>query len=160
MKFLPRNPAIKMALFLFVLILAIEPAYADAEASRNALTRPNMSGPQSVKNTLEAERATRKLDPYELPFLIQYFEWKHKLADEYGVDFGVDYTPVVIKANNTLAGSDDNASGGVFRFLDRGKRLIGALRLSVRWYGSWNIMILIRMSRRLISRWATWGTCV
>ena len=39
-----------------------------------------------------------------------------ELADKYGFSFGLDYTTVGLKSSDSLSGTDDDASGGLFRF--------------------------------------------
>lgn len=97
-----------------LLVLAVCPELAAAESSGERTQSPSLGGPQSVENQIESDRAKRQL--YEIPFLKPYYDWKDELAEKYGFSFGVDYTAVGLKASDSLPDTDDDASGGIYRF--------------------------------------------
>ncbi len=113
---------VTLVVILALLMLADSPVLAAAESSGDEAQRPGLGGPRSVETQIESDRATREIKLYEAPFLKPYFGWKDELADKHGFSFGIDYTAVGLKFSDNLAGTDDEAFGGVFRF-----------------YGSWEL---------------------
>jgi len=63
----------------------------------------NFGGPEQVNNRIQKDSANR-----ELPL-------KERLAKK-GIDLAVDYSAVAFNISDSLAGADDNASGGMLRF--------------------------------------------
>ena len=49
--------------------------------------------------------------------LAPYFDWKRGLNDDYGLSLGVYVYALYRQANSSLAGSDDDAFGNIFRFM-------------------------------------------
>jgi porin len=97
-------------------MLAAKPTLAEEVPPEEPAPGRNLEGPQGVSNQIESDRAARDLDIFELPFLKPYFAWKDNLADETGFKFGIDYTAVGLKSNDSLQGTDDDAAGGILRF--------------------------------------------
>jgi porin len=86
--------------------------------------------PNATENLIadDARRVTafvkeRLLDPW--------FAWKAELAEETGISFGLDYSPLFLSASDSLG--EDDASGAMLRFfgswdlVDRGEKNSGAL---------------------------------
>jgi len=122
-----------VAAILTLFMLAPKSVLAEDKLSGDAAKRRGFEGPQGVSNQIESDRAARERDLFEIPFLTPYFAWKGELADKYGFNFAIDYTAVGIKASDSLAGTDDNATGGIFRFfgtwdlIGRGTETVGSL---------------------------------
>ena len=70
-------------------------------------TAPGFGGPDSVENLLEDDSQS-------------WNDWKTKLKEEHGFGFSMDYTSVLLTANETI--SDETGAGGIARI-----------------YGSWDL---------------------
>ena len=98
--------------------------------------RRSFGGPDAVPNRIESDYQERDA-LFELEFLKPYHEWKERIAEETGFSFALDYYPVVLKASDSLRGTEDYASSGVFRFtgswqvLGRGSDTTGTLNFLV-----------------------------
>ncbi len=114
-------------------LCGVGPSLAVAQTSDAPERRPRLGGPQAVQNQIELDRRTRKTELYAIPFLQPYFGWKDELARKYGFAFAFDYTPVVLKSNDSLPNTDDDAASGIFRMfgswglLGRGSETVGTL---------------------------------
>jgi porin len=75
----------------------------------------SFGGPDAVGRRLETDSRTTDA-PLKLDFLTPWHEWKAKIADDYGVAFGLEYNSVYLMASERLDGADRNAAGGIFRF--------------------------------------------
>ena len=105
---------------ILVFILLLNLAFANnslgaSEQSSEKTTHPSLGGPDSVQQRLELDRA-EKDTLYESKLFKPYFKWKANLAQDYGFNFGWDYTSVYLKSTDSLQGTDDEASGGMVRF--------------------------------------------
>ena len=105
---------------ILVFILLLNLAFANnslcaSEQSPDQSTRPSLGGPDSVQQRLELDRA-EKDTLYESKLFKPYFKWKANLAQDYGFNFGWDYTSVYLKSTDSLQGTGDEASGGMVRF--------------------------------------------
>jgi porin len=85
------------------------------QAERDEIERPrDLSGPTSPEHQVARDRA-EGIELYRLPFLEGYYDWKARIAEEYGFSYGVDYTAVGLESNHSLAGTDEYAYGGLAR---------------------------------------------
>jgi len=91
-----------------------EQAQQDAEPVKDEEMR-EMGAPDSVQKQLEAQRRARGT-LYEFGALKPYYDWKQHIYEVYGYSFGATYYAVALKASDSLPGTDDDASGGVFRY--------------------------------------------
>lgn len=98
--------------------------------------RRNFGGPDAVPNRIESDYQERDA-LFELEFLKPYHEWKERIAEETGFSFALDYYPVILKASDSLRGTENYASSGVFRFtgswqaIGRGSDTTGTLNFLV-----------------------------
>jgi porin len=77
---------------------------------------PRFGGPSSVGGTLEEDDRERGYRFGGLQKgLKPYFDWKARTNEKHGLAFSFDYTGLYQGANET-AGTEDDASGGIFRF--------------------------------------------
>ncbi len=105
-------------ILVFILLLNLAFAHNSLSASGQSsekTTRPSLGGPDSVQQRLELDRA-EKDTLYESKLFKPYFKWKANLAQDYGFNFGWDYTSVYLKSTDSLQGTSDEASGGMVRF--------------------------------------------
>jgi porin len=72
---------------------------AIAQETASGIT-PKFGGPDAVENQLEKDKES-------------WQDWKKKLKDDHGFGFSVDYTGVVLSANETF--SDSTGAGGIAR---------------------------------------------
>lgn len=81
---------------------------------------PEFGGPESVTGQLkqadEEREATFQFDGMQQG-LSPYFDWKRGLNDDYGLSLGVYLYALYQQANSSLASSDDDAFGNIFRFM-------------------------------------------
>jgi len=83
---------------------------------------PSFGGPDSVENTIEVDRADKGgfidmgvFEPFE--------QWQESMEEEHGFTLGMDYSSVTASASESLSGTDDTGSAGIFRV-----------------FGSWNLV--------------------
>ncbi len=136
------NPQEKYSLYGSQLLkpnydLSLHPRFAQSSpSSEENQSRRNFGGPDAVPNRIESDYQERDA-LFELEFLKPYHEWKERIAEETGFSFALDYYPVVLKASDSLRGTEDYASSGVFRFtgswqvLGRGSDTTGTLNFLV-----------------------------
>ena len=96
-----------------------EPA-ADVEVTQSGYEDlPQFGGPESVTAELKRNDAERE-SIYQFDGLQRnlapYFDWKRRQQDENGFAMGFQYYMLYQKASDSLAGEDDDALGGIFRF--------------------------------------------
>ncbi|MGB5634166.1 MAG: carbohydrate porin [Waterburya sp.] len=114
------NPQEKGRIYEFELLklnydLLLQPHFAQSSpSSKKDQSRRNFGGPDAVPNRLESDQQKDAL--FELEFLKPYHEWKERIAEDSGFSFGLDYYPVILKSSDSLPGTEDYASSGVFRF--------------------------------------------
>ena len=103
---------------------------------------PEFGGPESVTEQLKRADELHEA-PYESPFFDGYFDWKRQIREDYGVSFGLHFYGLYQKANNSLAGRDDDAMGNIFRFLgnwtlwDNGNGDLGRIEWRVESRSDW-----------------------
>lgn len=105
-----------MAVTSAALALCLSPKWASCESEPSDDASRRLGGPRSVESELAADRATRELDLYQLPFLDSYFDAKDELADSSGFSFGLDYNSATRVATDHLSGTDEYGAGGILRF--------------------------------------------
>jgi porin len=80
---------------------------------------PEFGGPEGVTAELKRNDADRE-SIYQFDGLQRnlapYFDWKRRQQDENGFAMGLQYYLLYQKATASLAGEDDDALGGIFRF--------------------------------------------
>jgi hypothetical protein len=88
---------IKVAVLTRKLILAFGLSLLAAAAAAQQASGPRFGGPDAVENQLEKDKES-------------WNDWKKRLKDEHGFGFTIDYTGVVLSANETLARSSGSSS--------------------------------------------------
>jgi porin len=86
-------------------------------AEENLESRPRLGGPQSVENTIDSDRAERKLE--EAEFLQGWYSWTDRQREDNGLSLGLDYSITALTADATLNGVDDEAAGAIGRVYGR-----------------------------------------
>jgi len=117
---------------LLVLVLAMiaktvvaqdEPKVMQYKSQDNTNTILDTSS--SVVNQLQVDEYIRKNAP-RIPYiddaLKPWFDFKSRINEKYGLDFGIDYTALFQKSNNNMG--EDFAAGGIFSIFGKW-RLIG-----------------------------------
>ena len=90
----------------------------------------NFGGPDAVENQIAEDSVSRSALIVERTSQ-SWFHWKATLQKDHGVSLGLDYSAVMLSANDALG--DDTASGGMIRFfgswdlVGRGTKNSGAL---------------------------------
>jgi len=79
---------------------------------------PSFGGPDSVEQIIETDR-TPKGSFIETEVFKPFEEWQTRLEDDHGFSLGMDYSAVAVGASDTLDGTDDTASGGMYRLYGR-----------------------------------------
>jgi porin len=84
--------------------------------------RPRLGGPSSVQAMLEEDDETK--DPaFRLPFfdnmLKPWFDFKSKVNERIGLQFGVNYTALYQNATDAPSGAEDDAAVGIARLFGR-----------------------------------------
>jgi porin len=102
------------ALSLLLSLTLVNNSFGASDQSPEKSARPSLGGPDSVGQRLELDRA-EKDTLYESKLFKPYFGWKASIAEEYGFNFGWDYTSVYLKSSDSLKGTEDEASGGMVR---------------------------------------------
>ncbi len=82
---------------------------------------PSFGGPDSVERILETDR-TEKGGFIETEVFTPLEQWQGRMKEDHGFSLGMDYSAVTVNASESLPGTDDSASGGMFRI-----------------FGSWNL---------------------
>jgi porin len=98
-----------------LILWAVQPCFAQESKTTAGKRRPSLGSPDAVENQMASDRAEKDV-LYESRFLKPYFEWQADLKEKHGFSFGGDYSAVYLKADNSLPGTDDTASGGMVRF--------------------------------------------
>ena len=112
------QPNLKEVIYrLLPCFLILSPALVAAEETAG----PKFGGPDSVERTIETDHSD-KAPLFETEFFSPLEQWQEKIKEDHGFSLGMDYSAVTVNASETLAGTDDSASGGMFRV-----------------YGSWNL---------------------
>ena len=101
------------------LIEVDNPSNYTKDETENTKTSSRIGSPDAVENQLQEDAQVNPL--FELKFLQPYRDFKAKLKENIGLDFGFDYTAVWLGSTDSLA--KDDGSGGMFRF-----------------YGSWDLV--------------------
>jgi porin len=72
-------------------------------------------GPDAPSNRISSDR---RLSDALIPtdFATPYWAWKNRLLEERGLTFGMEYNSTILTATDTVAGEDELAAGGIFRF--------------------------------------------
>jgi len=112
-----RNRAFKLLAFTALIVALFLPVAAqeESQAETGSERKRRFGGPDQVDNQIiEDESSVSWLLKERL--VEPYFEWKKSLQEKYGLSFGVDYTGVYLKANNSPAGAEDKAGSGITRF--------------------------------------------
>ena len=80
---------------------------------------PEFGGPESVSTQLkkndEEREFTYQFDSLQRGFA-PYFDWKRSINEDHGLSMGFSYYMLYQKASDSLAGQDDDALGGIFRY--------------------------------------------
>ena len=79
---------------------------------------PRFGGPDSVERVLETDR-TPKGSFIETEVFTPLENWQSRMEEDHGFSLGMDYSAVSVWANETLDGTDDSASGGMYRLYGR-----------------------------------------
>ncbi len=95
------------------LLLSCVPGWAESEAGSAEKQPPKFGGPDAVETIME-EDAEEERPIFETGFLDPYHEWKKRYAERTGVNYGVDYSSVFLRASESP--NKDGASGGMIRF--------------------------------------------
>ena len=122
------------SLFLVALALLfpVQPGYAQSSQPPKETEYRSFGAPDTVTNRIEADLFGKDY-LLDTEFFNPWYEWKEEIFEKYGYIFALDYYPVALKANHSLPGKDDYASGAVFRFsgfwqlLGRGTKNTGTL---------------------------------
>lgn len=96
---------------VLVCLLAVCPA-AQSEGS------PSFGGPDSVAHTIETDHAD-KGGFIETELFTPLEQWQATMSEQHGFSLGMDYSAVGISASESLPGTDDSASAGMFRVYGR-----------------------------------------
>ena len=78
-------------------------------------TAPQFGGPDQVDNQIAEDEASVSR-VVEERLLEPWFQWKKGIQEEHGLSFGVDYTTALLTADDSPAGAEDSATGGMVRF--------------------------------------------
>lgn len=135
-----------LVLILLVAVLVL-PAFAQegggdsaSEVKGGYTSDPGFNGPGSTTAQLEEDDAAN--DPaFEFPridhVLQPWFDWKHRLNEQFGLEIGIAYTGLYQWASDVPEGSEDSAGSGILRLSGRWELLnhdsanTGALVISV-----------------------------
>lgn len=70
-------------------------------------------GPGSVGGTIEQDNEAGKIAPFKTDFFKNYFAFKQKIKNSYGLSFGSDYTALILTASDSL--DNKTAASGALR---------------------------------------------
>jgi porin len=87
-----------IAILLFTISTPV--AAQESTESTAPIATPGFGGPNAVENQMESDSAS-------------WNDWKKDLKEDHGFGFSVDYTGVLLSANETF--SDDTGAGGIAR---------------------------------------------
>ena len=104
-----------LLIVVLLVLLSVQPGFAQSSEPSTEAAQGRFGGPDTVPNRLEADRVEEDT-LYEFEFMKPYYEWKEQIQEKYGYAYALDYYPIFLTASDTLAGTDDYASGAVFRF--------------------------------------------
>jgi porin len=119
-----------------LIMLVPGPLSAEETGISEPISRPQLGGPNAVENQIESDQAEKDV-LFDSDFFKPYSEWKGNVSEQTGFSFGTDYTAVFLGADDSLAGADDHASGGMIRLYGnweltgRGTDNTGALNFKV-----------------------------
>ncbi|MHC4291457.1 MAG: carbohydrate porin [Planctomycetota bacterium] len=119
-------------LSLLLILTFVNNSFGASDQSPEKLNRSNLGGPDAVENQMKTDRA-EKDSLFDFRFFEPYFGWKSSLQEDYGISFGGDYTFVYLKSSDSLKGTEDEASGGMYRLfgswelLGRGTETTGTI---------------------------------
>jgi porin len=105
---------------LLLLLFFISSILVAQNQQKKDTLNSSLAGPNQVEEQLKKDTAPKE-SFFDLGFMQPYFEFKKNLKENTGFDFGIDYSSVYLKANESLGA--DNASSGMVRF-----------------YGSWELV--------------------
>ncbi|MEP4485474.1 MAG: carbohydrate porin [Halioglobus sp.] len=114
-----KSGANKFELVPFALLVAM--VLPTASPAVQAEDNPTFGGPDSVENTIEIDRAD-KGSSIDLGVFESFEQWQSSMKEDHGFSLGMDYSSVTVNASESLPGTDDSASSGMFRV-----------------FGSWNL---------------------
>ncbi|MEH6570310.1 MAG: carbohydrate porin [Halioglobus sp.] len=96
---------------VLVFLLAVCPAVQSQDS-------PSFGGPDSVERTIETDHAD-KGGFIETEVFTPLEQWQTNMSEKHGFSLGMDYSAVAVSASESLPGTDDSASGGMFRVYGR-----------------------------------------
>jgi porin len=101
-----------MKYFLPLALLIVLAVARDCKAQANVY---NFGGPDTVPNRIRSDRATTNF-LFDFGPPQSYYDFKDCLQEKSGYAFQADYFSVYLKSSDSLPGTTDEASSGVFRF--------------------------------------------
>ena len=98
--------------FSLALLLLLNPVAAEES--------PSFGGPDTVERLIESDR-TRQPGLIETEIFQPVERWQKRMESEHGFSIAADYSAVTVHASDSLADTDDSASGGMLRIYGRWK---------------------------------------
>ena len=101
-----KKEALRVQALLLCSLLACPLAYSEGS--------PSFGGPDSVERILETDR-TEKGGFIESEVFTPLEQWQERMKEDHDFSLGMDYSAVTVSASESLPGTDDSASSGMFR---------------------------------------------